>query len=918
MPGAQAVLEKQTESRSYTSSQNLEDGVSPPLAGQKRRHDEIADTPCIWEPFRVRVYGTIRFNRQAKANLQQEFHGDACTVFEPRLLLPRSSLPLAILDGTRTRTFGQEERIFTSHIPILESLESNDQPYTPPVVLIAQCNGQSLYAIERVHRGVYAQCKLGSWITMKHLQDLQSSEKNAATSMKKPCLREPKTWWRPIVASEEAGPLIVAHAQTASSSENISLNLNAPAYMSIKAVKSLQEASPVEPTAVAAIRTVSVEHIIQHEAPQLPVNRPLQDLDALLKSIKVQYMESLYRYKAPLAYFAKGPLSRARAAFSDADSSATSQRHLIEYLRVLVVPLNTLDKKYRETLPTLLTELPDANVSEDERTEVIAKYQRACRRSKKDKIRKNGLYPQEDVDVLRWWLDRRISFSACDSPESRAEATRLLVLEQRTRETKLQIILTLEIIALEMAHTVSPVENVTEAMEEEKLVQQLKRKKGQGLDVQLDLSIDRLCIWQSMTVEDTISKNAREAGPRSGEIPSGKTQDANHLREFCVDVVMPLTLCKKLGGPLPLSPTRPALKKTTSTIARPPKPGAAVKRPPPQPRRTLERVLTDDRTSRKRTPTLCRSATDSILPNLKREPSEVSLNAVPRSRSTLHKSKRYSQREVDLSATSQAAEAKMRKKANIEQELQGAIAALKKPNPRMAVKEFVEAAERRADGAKTKRSGNPNIHRLAQSVQIMATPAANRRKNVFASQTSQQQTWTVPPAEVDEIPSSSCAHVPVSAIKPMAEAVLDSNSRPKKRLVPSVEQTPTRGPSRCSDINMRVTSRPGLAERNNIQTKNPVYADTAISFSALTAKSAHQPPFSTCDVQSTPSKRTLTSANRNLFTTRVEVTPLKPLGPVSEGVTVTSKDITPLPSAHEEGLSIYESLGWDDDADELM
>lgn len=44
----------------------------------------------------------------------------------------------------------------------------------------------------------------------------------------------------------------------------------------------------------------------------------------------------------------------------------------------------------------------------------------------------------------------------------------------------------------------------------------------------------------------------------------------------------------------------------------------------------------------------------------------------------------------------------MRKKANIEQELQGAIAALKKPNPRMAVKELVEAAEQRADRAKTK------------------------------------------------------------------------------------------------------------------------------------------------------------------------------------------------------------------------
>lgn len=58
--------------------------------------------------------------------------------------------------------------------------------------------------------------------------------------------------------------------------------------------------------------------------------------------------------------------------------------------------------------------------------------------------------------------------------------------------------------------------------------------------------------------------------------------------------------------------------------------------------------------------------------------------------------KRYSQREIDLHATSQAAEAKLKKKARVEPELRGAIAALKRPNPRMAVKDLVEYAERRA------------------------------------------------------------------------------------------------------------------------------------------------------------------------------------------------------------------------------
>lgn len=48
--------------------------------------------------------------------------------------------------------------------------------------------------------------------------------------------------------------------------------------------------------------------------------------------------------------------------------------------------------------------------------------------------------------------------------------------------------------------------------------------------------------------------------------------------------------------------------------------------------------------------------------------------------------------------TSQAAEARLKKKASVEQELKGAIDALKRPNPRMVVKELVEAAEKRAAG----------------------------------------------------------------------------------------------------------------------------------------------------------------------------------------------------------------------------
>ena len=156
-------------------------------------------------------------------------------------------------------------------------------------------------------------------------------------------------------------------------------------------------------------------------------------------------------------------------------------------------------------------------------------------------------------------------------------------------------------------------------------------------------------------------------------------------------------LCQKLGGPKQHSPTRPPLVKaaTSGDLLRP---GTALRRQPMQKsRRTLERVLTDERiASRRPTPSLSRSATDSVLPGLKREDSAISLYSIPPTKLDLQNSRRYSQREVDLSAATQAYEAKLQKKAKVEKELQGAIAALKKPNPRMAVKELVEAAERRA------------------------------------------------------------------------------------------------------------------------------------------------------------------------------------------------------------------------------
>ena len=156
-------------------------------------------------------------------------------------------------------------------------------------------------------------------------------------------------------------------------------------------------------------------------------------------------------------------------------------------------------------------------------------------------------------------------------------------------------------------------------------------------------------------------------------------------------------LCEKLGGLKPITPARPSLQKATSSSEVTQKSNAAFQAQPlRKPRRTLERVMTDEKaTSRKRLPCLSRSATDSAIPGIKREISDNSICSVPLNKYFFQKSRRYSQREVDLSATSQASDARMRRKASVQQQLQSAIATLKKPNPRMAVKDLVDAADRR-------------------------------------------------------------------------------------------------------------------------------------------------------------------------------------------------------------------------------
>lgn len=109
----------------------------------------------------------------------------------------------------------------------------------------------------------------------------------------------------------------------------------------------------------------------------------------------------------------------------------------------------------------------------------------------------------------------------------------------------------------------------------------------------------------------------------------------------------------------------------------------------------------DEPKDRRHVPSLSRSSTGPLVPSFKRESSTVSLAEIPPVRPGEGKLKRYSSREIDLNAMSQATQAKLKRKAAVQEELRGAIATLKKPNRRIAVKELVESFERRGAGQAT-------------------------------------------------------------------------------------------------------------------------------------------------------------------------------------------------------------------------
>jgi len=629
---------------------------------------------------------------------------------------------------------------------------------------------------------------------------------------------------------------------------------------------------------------------------------------SLFNGLRQQYFETLYLSKTSLAYFAKGPLARARALVQNQES-VKMRESLTEFYRESILPPKKMDLKYKESISKRIESLSHGGLQGSTNAQVPVT--RRKKTGQKAKLDKDGLYSDEEEHLYRWWQEREISNVADLSMEARDLEKQTMISDLRTRETEMQLLLVLEILTLETLNSTPAnsgmMKDATIKTEPDdgsdpvglaRPPRKVKNKRDLASD--LDTMIDKLCIWHAVGIDQMLI-SPDKAGI-DGKNRSSRVKDK--LRDFCADVIIPFyasrlperckMICRRLGGP-DACPARPqaVLTKSSGTSRLPP--GTIIKsRPRVVPKRTLERVLSEDRGMRHASPPiLSRSSTTSLLPNSKREMSE-SLQR-PASRGGMHKSVSFTNREIDLVADAKAHEAKRKKLALLaaqKQELDAAIEALKKPNRTKVAQGIMDDLERR--GGDTKSSNRPELR-----VQITATPKRPTAKDHWPKGNALSST---PTAEVPvEIIPSSTLRSRLSAAAPSGIR----SSTTKRAVLSTIQQTTSRG----------LFAPLPVPQRFNTEADASISRDGAEVIHATPATNRLRLDININQVEATPLR--MTTSQRPVM-----LTPLKRADVRIEDVFRDAPVISEQAGKAMDrvmgggrGLeaSIYDSLGWNDD-----
>ncbi|ETS87645.1 hypothetical protein PFICI_01473 [Pestalotiopsis fici W106-1] len=919
-----------------------DNGSSPNGQSRKRSHDAYAMEDLLKPSIIVRPHPS-KLSTKPRS-------------LQPLMLLPREHLSLSCLDLAAPCGDFEHAHQYESTIKILD-LES--RLGSRPVVLIARMEtNKTAYVLERQDGGLYSLCQLGNWVDLEKLSAhatvayaklLKSRSIPVGTS-------RPEASTTPQLHHEnEKRRLAMEAIQSLVKRPSRSLSVSLPPQ-SLNVIH--ESALPkAEPAAQTAASSGGLQSLADTGVPEQSNNPPtssapddgpaVQTAQSIFENIRLQYFEALYHSMGSLAYFAKGPLSRARAAFRPDSDSNLDMNELIDFLKSLILTTIQIDKKYRETIPGILTQMkthiPD---SEDEQGSKTKK-----RKSKKMKLGKDILYPNEDDNVRRWWDARKPQQRDDDSsPQEVPQETKLQISRLRSRETQLQMILILEILALEPMRVAANEDSqlhslATEASFSDSFKDSIPKKRNKhNFPILLDVHADRLSIWQSTSLDEIkVMDESQSGGPNAAQNPGSHTDP---LKDFCIEIIVPFfsarlpehcdSLNRKLGGPLMPSPPKPKPKRAEDIAKPKAKPGTVTKRPTTtKTTRTLDRVLSKEsernRRSMSRGPgsmiALMRSATTPV-PMLKRESSDtVSLASLPARRDSQDMSASRSQASGSSAAASRRPnpEEKAKKQAEIDAELKAAISSLRKPNREVVVgKAMAEAEERKASTSlsQLRKSRKPTEHGGIHNI-VKATPAGPRFRNALARDDWSQTTSAKlhESVEVDQLVSSSSRRIPSSTTKKRNndQVLVEASSPalpPPRAPADLIDATPLKRPT----IKRSFLSAPEPDE-GLVLASSPIasrkYPPAPSSYLKHRDSGIGMPSSPGDRLAETPVKRPRLGQTGSLegFVT---VTPAKSRG-VASDVAVTSAPKLQLdkPSTTRT-MSLYERLGWDDDFDDLI
>jgi hypothetical protein len=818
-------------------------------------------------------------------------------------VIGRSQLPLTFLDTTTDDTFASN-CLFQSRIEVLEKNEENGAN-TPRVLIARYETKKTLYVIERVQASVYSIRRLAGWIKEKDISELwdpSNMQPSPAAILAAGCTTESGVWWQHAVV--EAQP-----AERPMKRARMTMMRRKPAAepTTTKTQQRFDSPTTYEPLATDTPPVEGPEEVFTPPSPQ-------EQLEALVQ----QYLDAVYMSKTSLAYFAKGPITRIRTAFTSPEIGAPSTHELVTFLRAMLLSPKASEKKYYEKLPAIIKALPPGSFSDEEQTAGATKSRKS---RKKLKLSREGTYGHEEAKIKKWW------FSELPNGDGRSEETvdqriKRRIGDLRVRETLAQLTIMLEVIALETLSSYKPPpedDGETQANDTSQAKPKKRKKKLDDIGLQLDLLLDKLSIWHATEEAGILDFDAKPTQQYGNADGSSKAGASDRLRDFCIEVIVPfymnrlpeqaLMINKKLGGPAHNSPPkRKAMK--PPVISR--KSGDSKEPEAKKSRRSLARVATETmgRSTDRVTPSLSRSVTDSALVrSVKRETSETPLSAIPFRRSPSRNNRRsVSQyrhlegRELDLTTPSAAVTAKLKQKQRVEEDLKEAITALKKPNRGLAASGYVDDVERRGLGPASRSRKQPNpVRKVVKDIQVTATPRVGRRTKDMVEQTpyhhhphgisnpfARFSTTTAPHSSEFCIPASG------SRQPAMVPATVQRSATARNLAHQNVAETPSKAP------NIK-TFDSGAARRTIFAT--PLKPNVVAPRDGSVEPASH--------VFDTPAKVIGSSppTKANVPPTTITATPTKSLGAYAE-------DRAAACSANEEP-SIYAALGWDDDDDVL-